>query len=151
VDCIDQLNLPEKYSLHVATRMHDFFAPLVSKNATNIQRKELKDKTIEVCEKAVKLKKRMQRSKEGYAVTIFETKGTLYSNVESFADSICVENGASSEASDEIAYILFGGLGKHAKSTGAEKKSLVKAEVVLKQLDDGSTTGRSLFKRFRKA
>jgi len=133
LDCIDQLNLPEKYSHFVVTTISDFLEPLVYEKATQSQREAVYGRVVEVCEKAVKLKKMMQRSKEGYAVTTFDTKGTLYSNVQSVADSICVEDGAASEASDEIAYLLFGGLDKNPQRAGAEKQSLAKAEVVLKK------------------
>lgn len=134
LDCIDLLKLPEEYSLNAAAGMESFFAPLISKKASQNQREEIRNKTVEVCQKAVKLKMMMQRSKEGYFVYKFDVNHfPLYSKVEYFADSMGVENGKSSDASDDIAYLLFGALAKHAKQLGGERKTLVKAEVILKK------------------
>lgn len=89
---------------------------------------------MEIGRKSVELKMMMQRSKEGYCVETFNIKeNSKYSSAESFADSIGVEGARDSDASDEISYVLFGGLGKYATPFGPEKKVLVKAEVILKK------------------
>jgi len=134
LDCVELLKLPEEYSHFVARNMEIFFAPLISKRATESQRKEIWEKMVEVCQKSVKLKMMMQRSKEGYIVQSLDTKeSSIYPHMEHFAESMGVESGMSADASDDIAYLLFGGLTKYAKHPGGERKTLVKAEVILKK------------------
>lgn len=127
------LNLPEEYSIHVAEDMDEFLTPLARK-ATNPQKEELWNKIVKICKKAVDLKSMIQRSKEGYTIQAFDVKqNPFYSKLEHYADSMGVENGKTPDASDEIAYVLFGALSKHTKQMGGDWKTLVKAEVILKK------------------
>jgi hypothetical protein len=134
LDCVDRLKLPEQHSRFIAATLHNFFEPLISTKASKLQKDELWEKMIDVCQKSVELKMKMQRSKEGYSVHTFDVKEhPIASRVESFADPMGVEGGPSTDASDEILYVLFGGLTKYANQFGEEKKTLVKAEVILKK------------------
>jgi hypothetical protein len=126
--------MPEKYSSYVSRKMGNFFQSLVDKRVSDEEMQDLRKKMDEVCQKCVKLKVMMQRSKEGYNAGLLEVKDPLpYSKVESLAEAMGVENGMGSDASDEIAYVLFGSLKKNGSQLGGKKKILVKAEVILKR------------------
>ncbi|KAF2185553.1 hypothetical protein K469DRAFT_707788 [Zopfia rhizophila CBS 207.26] len=118
--------------------MNAFFDPLISKRATKSQRDELWDKMLDVCHRAFKLRIMMLRSKEGYTVQLLDVKEyPCYSKLEHFAEMLDVEGGKSVDASDEVAYYLFGALTKYAKHLGGDRKILVKAEAVLKSTPRG--------------
>jgi hypothetical protein len=134
LQCIDLMELPGGYSSHVVNRMYSCFAPLISKNATKSLRDELGEKMLNVCTKAVALKMMMQHSKEGYNVQTVNLKEyPSYSNCRHFMESMGVEDGRASDASDDIAYVLFGVLMKYPMDTVGDNKVLLKAEVILKK------------------
>lgn len=133
MDCIDMLKLPDKYGRFVARRLEDYFEPLISERATQIQKDEVWDKILDVCQKSLRLKISMQRSKVRYEVRSFESQDLpAYTLVEHFVESMGVESGCSNDASEEIAYQLFGALLKHSK-LNARLRILVRAEVMLKR------------------
>jgi hypothetical protein len=132
------MQIPESYSALVAGRMDAFFEPLVSIKATGQQRDEFQEKEDEVCKKAVSLKFMMQRSKEGFSVTNLNIKERpLYSKVSHWAVLMAVEAGKSTDASDEIAYVLFGALEKQSINREEDGKVLEKAQVILKRKPQG--------------
>lgn len=135
LQCIEAMKVREDYNKNVADTMYNFFEPLISKTATDPQKYGLWSKMANVCTKAIALKMVMQRSKEGYNIqTISLKEQPLYSSVTHCAESMGVEDGKTSDASDDIAYVLFGVLMKHPIDNARDSKVLVKAEVILKSL-----------------
>jgi hypothetical protein len=126
--------LPERYSKYVSEKMEKLFYYLIDKHATNKDVDDLWDKMDEVCQKCVKLKMMMQRSKEGYCIETIEPKDAQpYSKLEYLTEAMGVEDGKGSDASDEISYLLFGGLSKKPLNSEGKRKVLIKAEVILKR------------------
>lgn len=137
------LKLPERYSHFVASELRPLLEPLVSKRVNAIQVDEMWRKTVDVCQKAVQLKMLMQRSKEGYNVMPLDIKEfPTYPEMEHLADSMDVEGGRSADASDEVAYVLFGALTKYTKYLGGPRTTLVKGEVILKKKRDSDSYRR---------
>lgn len=135
LQCIGAMEIPERLSDYVADKLEVCFMPLISKRATNEQKDELWDKMLDVCRKAVAVKLMMQRSKEGYNITTIDLKDhPLYSKTGHLAESMGVEGGKTPDASDSIAYVLFGALMKHPMNNGGENKVLLKAEIILKKM-----------------
>ncbi|ORY15234.1 hypothetical protein BCR34DRAFT_662103 [Clohesyomyces aquaticus] len=133
LQCVRTMEKAERYSDYVAGKLEEGLEPLARK-ALKSQKAELFDKILEVCRKAVALKMLMQRSKEGYSVITLHIKEfPLYSGVGHTAESMGVEGGKASDASDDIAYVLFGALTKRPNSINREGKVLLKAEVILKK------------------
>lgn len=95
----------------------------------------------------------MQLSNEGYAVQLYDLDSvSVCSESQLFVESMGVENGNTAEASDEIAYLLFGALTKKVRGNVDEKQVLIKAEVVLKRRREQEATLRQIgwlsFRRF---
>jgi hypothetical protein len=126
--------VPETYVKRVSKWMEESLSKRVDEKSSTKDIQGLRKKMVEVCEKSMSLKLMMERSKEGYTIRSFNTEvPLLYSKIEDLVEAIGVENGLSSEASDEIAYVLFGGLQKTASQPGGKEKTLIKAEVILKK------------------
>jgi hypothetical protein len=132
LDCITRLNMREDYGNYVANYMYEFFLPLIPQPASEELVKAMFQKLLELSQKCLALKSMMQRSKEGYAIEILEMKDR-YSRIEQSAECMGIENGKSADASDDIAFLLFGILVKRTENMNPkEKKILVKGEVILK-------------------
>lgn len=80
----------------------------------------------------------MRRSKHQYTVEMPGGSGwsLLASECKDLAVAMAVEAGWPDQASDEIAYTLFGGLVKRAEDGEGGRRVLEKAMVVLKRLND---------------
>jgi hypothetical protein len=137
IECVEKLK-PQGYchaAKVVAEEIFDFFAPLLSKSLEFNQEQDLRSKLMELCNEAVELRMIMRRSKDRYACEMPGTAGWshLASRCEDLAETLAVEGGRPNQASDEIAYTLFGGLVKQAESGEGGKMVLEKAMVILKK------------------
>ena len=137
IDCLEKLRLKVPY---VATLCVDeiflFLEPLLVKAIPRHQEDELKAKLLELCNEAFELRIIMRRSTDHYTCEVpgFAGWPLLASKCEELAETMAVEGGRPNQASDEIAYTLFGGLVKQAAEYGdGKKKVLEKAQVILKR------------------
>ncbi|KAI9685584.1 MAG: hypothetical protein M1822_004442 [Bathelium mastoideum] len=131
MQCIDQLKLPEEYSTFVAGKIRNFFFLLIPQQIKESEDEEYWLKLLELCQQAITLKRMMQLSKEGYAITYVKGK-ELFSKSDLLAEPMGVEDGRNADKTDVIAYMLFGGLSKPQSESRDGRKILEKAEVILK-------------------
>jgi hypothetical protein len=122
-------------STQTAHKIYDFFAPLVSNNGRSS--KSLPTLITTLCQDAYSLRMMMRKAKEGYCCEMIVPglgeKMLLPKNLEK-AEGMEVEGckeGDDDQASDVIAYTLFGALLKYQQ--GKPMKVLEKAQVVLKR------------------
>jgi hypothetical protein len=131
---VDPLNLNEDVSSSCADQIFKFFTPLISTKATIEEKDELKAMILKLCQEAFELRMMMRRSKEGYRCEApTPEKATRLVDWEDFAEPHYVENGKQNEASDEIAYCLFGPLIKNPEYGIEGRKVLERAHVVMKR------------------
>ena len=133
LECAELLKVPlNEYSINVGKIIERFFCPLTIR-ATKAERDDLWNVVLDVCRQAYKLNIMMRKSREEYVCDPVDTSKDehLLSRIDYLADSFGVEGGKSDEASDEIAYILFGALSKDTLDGG--RKVLEKAHVILKR------------------
>lgn len=140
IDCFEKLNsqVPPR-ATQVAGEMFEFFAPLLVKSMPGHHEDDLRAKLLELCTEAVDLRMIMRRATDRYTCEVPGLSGisTLASQCEELAETVAVEGGRPNQASDDIAFTLFGGLVKKSAEHGdGETKILEKALVILKRQDD---------------
>ncbi|KAF2113916.1 hypothetical protein BDV96DRAFT_600671 [Lophiotrema nucula] len=134
--CVAKLELPEEYSVVVASEVENFLRPVLPKGISESECVKLWEKIVTVCKKAVALKLLMQRSKEGFNVESYDIKDLpRLSEATLWLDPFGVEGGKFDDRSDTVAYVLSGALVKHSSHLGGDRKYLEKAEVILKKRD----------------
>ncbi|KAK4450232.1 hypothetical protein QBC34DRAFT_461534 [Podospora aff. communis PSN243] len=138
IECVEKMKPQGYVSLTagvVVGEIFDFFIPLLSKSLDLNEEEDLRSKLAELCNEAVELRMIMRRSKDRYTCEIPGTAGWshLASSCEDLVETLAVEGGRASQASDEIAYTLFGGLLKQPEFGEGGKMVLEKAMVILKK------------------
>jgi len=122
-------------STQTARKMYDFFAPLV--NNRSLRRQSLPTLVTTFCQDAYSLRMMMRKAKEGYCCEMIVPglgENILLSKNSEKAEGMEVEGceeGDDDQASDVIAYTLFGALLKYQQ--GKPMKVLEKAQVVLRR------------------
>ncbi|KAM7182985.1 hypothetical protein V8F20_012779 [Naviculisporaceae sp. PSN 640] len=139
MDCVERLG-PQTPVLAIAVSedIYKFLGPLMDPIQSPQDADELHAKLMELCSEAVNLRMIMRRSRDRYTCEYPGVAGWSHiaSQCKELVEAMAVEGGRASQASDRIAYTLFGGLVKRsAEYGGGEKKVLENAWVVLKAMD----------------
>jgi hypothetical protein len=117
-----------------AASISSILAPLLSTHARTSEEEALRSNILELCKDAFRLKMMMRKSKDTYLVeSIGPEVGLSLSALEGKADPVSVEGGKNNEASDDIAYTVFGALTKQPQGKDQPVKVLEKAQVVLRK------------------
>ncbi|KAK0648650.1 hypothetical protein B0T16DRAFT_456111 [Cercophora newfieldiana] len=135
IGCVERLRLPGHLAAVVSSTLFELLDPLRTKSIQRRQEEDLRGRLLELCNKAVELRMMMRRSKGRFTCEFPGVAGLpmLLSKCEKVAEGVAVEGGRSIQASDDIAYTLFGGLVKQAEGGDGGKRVLEKALVILKK------------------
>ncbi|KAK3343435.1 hypothetical protein B0T25DRAFT_508243 [Lasiosphaeria hispida] len=132
IRCAEKCQVKEETSKATASEILFLFEPLISKQIGPTEVQTLRSAITELCRDAFDLRMTMRMSKEGYACKMVNKKSGQRQSLSSnkyWVDAMAVEGSKNSEASDEIAYTLFGALVKCPD--GRDGKVLEKGQVVL--------------------
>lgn len=130
--CIDKLGYQSVLPDLISTSIYTFFQPLLSNWASEA---ELQAKIQELCQEALDFRLLMRRCKDFYLVKVPGENGVPLSESEcdeEYVHPFGVEGGGN-QASDEIAYTVFGALVKRPELGGDEERVLEPAWVIMKR------------------
>jgi hypothetical protein len=135
IDCLSELIGSSPRRKLVASAIFETFIPVISPKTGPREHRELEQQFQRVCDEAWDVAMIMRRSRERHRCIVPPTSTTNCSITayETLAEPIIVEGGNNKDASDEIAYSLFGALVKTPQHHGGSKMVVLeKAQVVLK-------------------
>jgi hypothetical protein len=138
IQCAEMLKFDRDVTVaQTRDEIYDFLIPITTKPDVKGEG-ELSEILYNLCEDAFKLRMTMRKSKEGYRCELPKVENVADS--EDIVDSMGVEGGGKNkDASDTIAYVLFGALIKHPQYRGEDRRVLEKAHVIVKQREREST------------
>ncbi|KAK0620645.1 hypothetical protein B0T14DRAFT_497138 [Immersiella caudata] len=140
IKCITKCNIEATTSQIAADEIHSLLLPLMNEqDPSSAQVREFCSIIRDLAQDAFQLRMMMRQSKEGYSGwppaenfgDIIDLGKVSLEKYERYMEPVAVASGKESDRSDEVAYIMFGGLVKTIP--GQQDIVLEKSQVVLKR------------------
>lgn len=133
LECVEALGVQERLSERVAEQLLILLAPICNDQSRSLE-KGLRSLALNLCKDAFNLTIMMRKSRDEYRCDALQNRvGHPIADFENWAEAHAVDEGANSEAGENIAYVLFGALAKKSTYHGGMERVLVKAEVVMER------------------
>ena len=135
MECGGELMHHSILATKIAESIFEFFEPLLAGSVTVCDEYELREEIMELCDEVVDFRTIIRRSKDQYVCEVPGRGGisNLVSECGLLVEAVAVESCKPNQASNEIAYTLFGGLVKKLDQGDGKSLVLEKAEVILKR------------------